>query len=722
MAKKDLAKGDWTEIITILVTNAANSNLNFKLASLMTLGYICEGVNNQVIKPDLSNQIFSAIAANITSQEVNNEVKLVALTALNNSLQLASHNMQNKEERDFILNMLYQTAIFPDEEIRKICFQIFCDLMEKYYDLMAGHLNEIGTITVQAIKTDTIDIAILAIEVWNQIGDIEINRAQKQNPMTPVRGFIMTAAPILMPIMFDNIVRGEFEEDDWDLHKACGQLLSIIIQLTKDTFVDLAVLFIKQNIQNPDFKFKKSACVALGMVLEGPSLNKIKPIIQETLQSLLLSTIDENVMVRESAAWTVSRICDLQFKSISSQPIFNQILQAAVNSLKDVPRIACHACWALIKLIENSENNRLFKADIFKPVMQSLLQAASRSDVPTEHNLQIASFTTIDKLIEFSADDCVPIIESQLPEFISMLKHSSTSADNENLQISLASNIGSALKRVRAEYMSDQLIQSLIEAIIQSFAVRNSVHEEGIQTIGQLANLIEAKFANYLAVCAPYIAYALQKQDAVGLCNSGTLVLGDIARALGDNCKSLINDLITPLVGNLQNDQASSSVKVRSIESLADVASNSKEAIVPYLPTVLALIDSASQASLRILGEDADPDLLEYFAELREAILQFYEGLVQGLIGGRQLEVLIPYTPGIVQFALISTQDQFRPNQTMHRTAIGIIGDIADAYKDKVRAFIKTQEIIAYIQRFKQSNSSKLREISVWASQILNNI
>lgn len=58
----------------------------------------------------------------------------------------------------------------------------------------------------------------------------------------------------------------------------------------------------------------------------------------------------------------------------------------------------------------------------------------------------------------------------------------------------------------------------------------------------------------------------------------------------------------------------------------------------------------------------------------------------------------------------------------MHRTAIGIIGDIADAYKDKVRAFIKTQEIIAYIQRFKQSNSSKLREISVWASQILNNI
>jgi len=165
VAKKDLSKGEWAESIQILVSNAINPNVSYKLASLMTLGYICEGVTAEIIKPELSNQIFSAIAANITAQDTTTEIKLVALTALSNSLQLASNIMQVKEEREFILNMLYQVAVYQDLEVRKACFQIFCELVEHYYDFLPAHLSEIGNMTLQAIKQDQIEIAILAIEV-----------------------------------------------------------------------------------------------------------------------------------------------------------------------------------------------------------------------------------------------------------------------------------------------------------------------------------------------------------------------------------------------------------------------------------------------------------------------------------------------------------------------------------------------------------------------------
>mmetsp|Transcript_178 Transcript_178/g.152 ORF Transcript_178/g.152 Transcript_178/m.152 type:complete len:533 (+) Transcript_178:921-2519(+) len=532
----------------------------------------------------------------------------------------------------------------------------------------------------------------------------------------------MTAAPILIPIILENIIRGDFEEDDWDLHKSCGLLLSLVAQLTNDKFIDAPIQFIKANANSSDWKCKASACMALGMILEGPSAIKLNGLIIETTPHVLRLMGDENVSVRESAAWALSRVCDLQFKVVSTS-YFMQILNGAVNSLKDLPKIACSCCWTLIHLIEHSEEKQLFKADIFEPLFQALLESAGRAGVvSSENNLQVASFSTLSTLLERSANDCIPIIERKLPDLINMLKHCSYSEATENMQALIASSISSALSRVRPESMTEDLCKSFLEALIQSFTVRSSVYEEGIQAIGNFAQLLESRFSGYLQILAPYIAYALQKQDIVGLCMSGTMVIGDIARALGENSKPLINDLVLPLVGNLQNEQASSSVKLRSIESLADIASNSKEAFVPYVPQVLALIEAAANASLTVIKEENDPDMYEYLASMRDALLQFYEGFIQGLIAGGQLEVLIPYTPNIVRYSLIVTQDSFKPNPSMHRTAIGIIGDIAGAYKDRARDFVKIPEVVNYVQRFKQSSNSRLREISLWALNLINSI
>jgi len=199
-------------------------------------------------------------------------------------------------------------------------------------------------------------------------------------------------------------------------------------------------------------------------------------------------------------------------------------------------------------------------------------------------------------------------------------------------------------------------------------------------------------------------------------------VIGDIARALGDQSKIVIGDLISPLIGNLQNNLASSNVKVRSIESLADVASNTKEAFVPYASQALSIIEAAANQCIKIIKEQDDPDLYEYFASLREAILIFYESFIQGLLSGGQGEVLLPYAPLVVQFAQTVTQDIMKPTTECQRAAIGIYGDIADEFKERSREFIKTQNILNYIQKFKQSNNPRIRDVAIWASTKVNSI
>ena len=49
VALKDLPVGEWTEILGILQANAVNVNPEFRMASLMTLGYICEAILPDIV-------------------------------------------------------------------------------------------------------------------------------------------------------------------------------------------------------------------------------------------------------------------------------------------------------------------------------------------------------------------------------------------------------------------------------------------------------------------------------------------------------------------------------------------------------------------------------------------------------------------------------------------------------------------------------------------------
>ena len=49
IAKQDIPLGEWTDLMDILVTNAGNTNMNYKQGSIMTLGYICEGITQEHI-------------------------------------------------------------------------------------------------------------------------------------------------------------------------------------------------------------------------------------------------------------------------------------------------------------------------------------------------------------------------------------------------------------------------------------------------------------------------------------------------------------------------------------------------------------------------------------------------------------------------------------------------------------------------------------------------
>lgn len=55
--------------------------------------------------------------------------------------------------------------------------------------------------------------------------------------------------------------------------------------------------------------------MAFGAILEGPDPTNLKPLVEEAMPMLIQLMKDESVAVKDTAAWTIGRVCELVSKS-----------------------------------------------------------------------------------------------------------------------------------------------------------------------------------------------------------------------------------------------------------------------------------------------------------------------------------------------------------------------------------------------------------------------
>lgn len=93
-------------------------------------------------------------------------------------------------------------------------------------------------------------------------------------------------------------------------------------------------------------------CFFTGSILEGPDPQKLKPIVEQAMPMLIELLKDSSVVVRDTAAWTVGRVCELLPDSVIDEKTLNPLLHALVEGLTAEPRVASNVCWVNKYLIE----------------------------------------------------------------------------------------------------------------------------------------------------------------------------------------------------------------------------------------------------------------------------------------------------------------------------------------------------------------------------------
>lgn len=63
------------------------------------------------------------------------------------------------------------------------------------------------------------------------------------------------------------------------------------------------------------------------------------------MPTLIELMCDQSVVVRDTVAWTIGRVCEIIPEAVVAENYLGPLLQALVKGLGAEPRVAANVCW-----------------------------------------------------------------------------------------------------------------------------------------------------------------------------------------------------------------------------------------------------------------------------------------------------------------------------------------------------------------------------------------
>lgn len=154
------------------------------------------------------------------------------------------------------------------------------------------------------------------------------------------------------------------DEDDWNVSMAAATCLSLFAQCTGNLVIGLIVPFVENNLQSNDWRAREAAVMAFGSILYGPEDAVLAPLVDQVsinsayfvcilftlafskaLPIIIKMMRDPVVLVKDTVAWTLGRICELLPQCIKPKYHLKDLITALIAGLNDNPRIINNCCW-----------------------------------------------------------------------------------------------------------------------------------------------------------------------------------------------------------------------------------------------------------------------------------------------------------------------------------------------------------------------------------------
>lgn len=686
---------------------------------------MCDAMSPESVDATVVNQMLSAIIDGMRADR-RNDVRLAATVALNNSLDFTSKNFDNQVERNAIMTAVCEATQASEMKIRERAFECFATIADLYYDKLQPYVETIFNLSLGAISKDDVAVGMQAIELWNTICDTEVNLlADIEDGDADVSDYLKlteVAAPSIVPLLLQCMTKQEedAEEDDvWNIAMAAATLLEGVARTIENNVVPLVLPFITENINNANWRLREAALMAFGMILDGPSGETLSPLVVQAMSILITSLRDPNVLVRDTSAWTIGRICELH-KSCLSNEVLPHMVAGLGASLEDPsPKVVSQACFAVHNLSEacsdESEASSNLLSHFMPQMLSKLLAITVREDWESE-NIRSTAYETTNVMVANSALDMQPIVVQLLNEALGRLEQSFNPAINAqermNLQSCLCSLVGEICKKLESEQVTP-FADRIMTVLLKVFEAKGAVaHEDAFMAIGFVAEKLGAAFLRYLSFIQPPLIHGLKSVDEHQLVTVAVGVVGDLCRALGPQLLPSCDEIMRCLLELLQSQVLNRAVKPHVISLFADVAMAIEGEFERYTSIILGILKQAGEVNIN----SADEDLVEYINTLRNSILEAYTGILQGLKASNKQDSVLPFVEGIVEFLHRSAADENRSSEVL-KSAVGLLGDLGQTFGAKMQPLYVMPFVSMLIQQGAQADA-EIQEVAQWAQSV----
>lgn len=560
-----------------------------------------------------------------------------------------------------------------------------------------------------------------------------------QTPEHVSRHYARGALQYVVPLLIEKLTKQEEgdDEDDWNPAKSASVCLMLFATCCEDDIVPHVLPFISGNIKHSDWRHRDAALMVFSSILGGLDANTLKPLVEEAMPTLIQLMYDQNVIVRDTTAWTVGRICEVIPQAVINEQFLEPLLQSLIQNLKREPRVASNVCWAFTGLSqaaydtamgEDEDPETYCLSKYFEFIVDNLLETTDRQD-GAQSNLRSAAYEALMEMIKNSPTDCYAVVQkttiiilNRLNQILQYDANVHTQSDRQKIQdieSSLCATLQSVLRKVKSEdapQISDAIMAALLTMFNSNSGKAGGVQEDALMAVSNLVDLLGEGFIKYMEAFKPVLFEALRNFQDYQVCSIATGLVGDIARGLKIAILPYCDEFMTVLMQNLSNPEIHRDVKPQVLSVFGDISLALGTEFKKYLSPVLTVLKQI----MDIQFDTSDFEMRDYMRTLRESVLEAYTGIVQGLKGtekhpSQDIALIQHQVQFIVKYIVKAAQDPELSDSTMTSCA-GLIGDLCSAFGSPLLPFIMEDNIVMpMLQEGRKSSLTRTKSTCNWA-------
>lgn len=728
ICKLELPKRQWNDIVDILCATSQHENINFKLSSLITIGYIAQDVDTKDLTQEQVSAFLNAINLNMNAIENCNDNDIIilkqAIIAFYKLLPFIEANFQVVEQRCILLNKLITLIEFyNNDDIKLHTLQCLVEIARLYYNYLHNEMNNIAPIVCKYMKHANMKISIQAIEFWCSLTEKE--QALHVNDISSKYENEIFIA-IQEVFLNRNIAIEKTIIDEYTPLHASTYLIISYSLCNGDSFVDKVLKFIGSILHSDNYLLRDSAYMAFGGLVEYSQL-KDDIIIASTMQVLdnVINEIKYPTLCK-TMIWAFMRLCKHHFNVFDAHKDFFD------KTIEKIFRIFCSfanntvilylTCNSLKELIENMIN-----IEYFTPYCATLLDtlikmAYAKGAYNSDTNIALSSFYTIEKIInraEPAVNDIIMQFFSVIYNYIMLsldIRNFASQEEQETYQGYLCLIVSSACGKIS---MNDEQVKAVYQYIKQTFINRQCIYPEGIAAASALS---KANFNYNKLVLKDFMPYLLLSLDSISnvlLCKEGLLGISELLRFInGDDLMEYLNEIVQKIFTILNDTTCDKSLKNKCFLFISDLFMIESEHAYQFYTQTMQVINTAMNAAILNVSEEDDVDLFEYFNMLREHLVEVLTAINIYMKNMHKMEEFEPYVADVVKFVNTIIRKEYNSSIAVLSNCIGIICDMVIDYTMIAISGVDKDNLRRAVIEVERNDKSK-SELINWAKNVI---